>query len=233
MIWPRVPQPLLRRDTWINLVNGLLLFPVRLLLSAVGVDQLRVGLIPLGFLQNPWLQLVFIFLVLDFGRYLLHFAHHRVPFLWSFHRVHHSVETMDSTAGLRMHLVDFLQLSLLPVLLFGVLLDTREIPEWVRMAALVPGILFDSFEHANLRFDASSGWRRAWFAVLNNPLFHSWHHTNEGHLCDGNYGNVLVAWDRLFGTEVTRVVPPAEYGISGDQRLRNDPLSLQILRRES
>lgn len=229
-VWPRVQQPLWRKDVWVNLMNGLLLYPVRLALGALGVYQFRVGLVPLSFLNHPALQLLFCFLVLDFGRYWLHYAHHRVPFLWSFHRVHHSVESMDATAGLRMHAVDFLQLGLLPVFLFGIIFDTSQFPAWILPVAMVPGVLFDSFEHANLRFDASRGWRRAWHRLLNNPLFHSWHHTNEGHLCDGNYGNVLLLWDRLFGTEVTREQPPAEYGLSPDQRLRNGVIDLQLLR---
>ena len=230
--WPRVVQPLWRRDTAINLMNGLILYPVRLGLGGLGVYEFRLGLVPLGWLQNPVLQLLFCFLLLDFGRYWLHYAHHRLPVLWFFHRVHHSVESMDATAGLRMHLVDFIQLGLLPVLLFGVIFDTAGFPAWVLPAAMVPGVFFDAFEHANLRFDLDVGWRRAWHRMFNNPLFHSWHHTNEGHVCDGNYGNVLLLWDRLFGTDVTRLQPPAEYGLSGEQRLQNGVLQLQLLRPE-
>lgn len=231
LLWPRVPQALFRRDTWINIANGLLLYPVRLGLGTLGIFEWKQGLIPLDWLQAPALQFLLSFLLLDFARYWLHYAHHRVPFLWYFHRVHHSSETMDSTAGLRMHLVDFLQLSLLPVLLFGLLLDTRSFEAWVLPAAMVPGVLFDALEHANLRW-RPSGWRRIWDLVLNNPLFHSWHHTRDATLCDGNYGNVLVWWDRLFGTEVTRPQPPELMGIDGGQRLKNSLFGLLLLQRE-
>jgi sterol desaturase/sphingolipid hydroxylase (fatty acid hydroxylase superfamily) len=51
-------------------------------------------------------------------------------------------------------------------------------------------------------------------------------------LCDGNYGNVLLFWDRLFGTDVTGAEPPPLMGIDGDQRLENSLLGLQLLRPE-
>ncbi|MDP6933209.1 MAG: sterol desaturase family protein, partial [Myxococcota bacterium] len=63
------------------------------------------------------------------------------------------------------------------------------------------------------------------------PLFHSWHHTRDGSLCDGNYSNTLVIWDRLFGSEVTRPQPPETYGLEGDQALKFGLLSMQMLRR--
>ncbi len=230
-LWPRVQQPLLRRDTWINLGNALLLYPVRLGLGWLGLFEVKWGVVPMGWLGHPVAQLLFSFVVLDFCRYWLHYAHHRIPFLWSFHRVHHSSETMDATSGLRMHLVDFVQLGLLPVLLFGLIFDTSSFAAWVLPAAMVPGVLFDALEHANLRWEPTR-WRRIWHLALNNPLFHSWHHTRDGILCDGNYGNVLLFWDRLFGTDVTGDRPPELMGIDGDQRLENSLLGLQLLRRE-
>ncbi len=230
--WPRANQPLLHRDTAINIANGALLYPIRLALVALGVDQIRVGLIPTAWSPHPVFTALFAFVLLDLTRYLVHRADHRIPFLWSFHRVHHSTERMDATAGLRMHVVDFLQLSAIPVVLFGVLLDSRDWPEWILPAIMVPGILFDSFEHANLRFPLEHPVGRLWNRVLNNPHFHSWHHTRDGSAVDGNYSNTLIIWDRLFGTDVSQDQPPTALGLGGDQRLANDLIGLQLLRGE-
>ncbi|MEC8424559.1 MAG: sterol desaturase family protein, partial [Myxococcota bacterium] len=98
-------------------------------------------------------------------------------------------------------------------------------------AAMAIGVLFDGFQHANLRVDVENPLFRAWNLLFNNPHFHSWHHTRDGHLQDGNYGNTLVIWDRLFGSEVTQPGSPALYGVGGDQALQNDPLSWLLLRR--
>ena len=100
LVWPREPRPsVFTRETWINLFNGALLFPLRLALTLLGLEALHVGLVPLGQLGHPVLQFLFVFLTLDFTRYWVHRADHRVPFLWSFHRVHHSSLTLDWLAA--------------------------------------------------------------------------------------------------------------------------------------
>ena len=53
--------------------------------------------------------------------------------------------------------------------------------------------------------------------LLNNPHFHVWHHTRDGTEIDGNYGNSLLIWDRLFGTDVTQDKIPLELGITAEQ----------------
>lgn len=226
LVWTRTP-PVVSRDTLVNLATGALLWPIRLLLGLLGAQAVHVGLVDLRGLPGV-VQFLVAFLTLDFVRYWVHRADHRVPFLWSFHRVHHSPQRLDATVGLRMHLVDFLQLSALPVLVFGILFDVRDSP-WVPVAALSVGIVFDAFEHANVRFPIHRPWARVWNRFLNNPLFHGWHHVREGRLCDGNYANVLL-WDRLFGTAILRDAPPLAYGLEPDQALANEVLGLQLLR---
>lgn len=228
--FPRVPgTPLLNRDVVANLVNGVVLFGLRVSLVAAVAARSELGLIDAGALP-VWAQALVGFLLLDFARYWVHYADHRVPWLWTFHRVHHSAERMDATTGLRMHVVDFVQLSAIPILLFGVLLDTSGWAPAVLPGVLAVGAVMDAFQHSNLRIDTGRPWFRAWNLLLNNPHFHSWHHTRDGHLRDGNYSNTLIIWDRLFGTEVTGPVPPEAYGITADEALVNDPLSWQLLR---
>lgn len=232
LAWPReLREGPFTRETWLNLANGLLLFPIRFALGLLGVYELDVGLISTGWLASPVLQFLVAFLLLDFVRYAVHLLDHRVPLLWSFHRVHHSIEALDATSGLRMHVVDFLQLTAIPVVLFGVLLDTSGWAGWAIPAALIVGIVADAIEHSNVEFRLDAAWKRAWFRVFNTPLFHAWHHTRDGALCDGNYANALPLWDRLFGTEVTRPEPPALYGLDGDQRIDTSSLvGMHLLR---
>jgi sterol desaturase/sphingolipid hydroxylase (fatty acid hydroxylase superfamily) len=97
-------------------------------------------------------------------------------------------------------------------------------------AALAVGVVSDAFQHANIRMDMTRPLNRAWNTVLNNPHFHCWHHTRDGALRDGNYGNVLTIWDRIFGTEVTGDLPPERYGLPDKQQLQQTVLSLQLLR---
>lgn len=233
VVRPRSPgQALFNHDSFVNLVTGFGLFALKLLVLTQALAYLEVGLIDVSWLPNGFAQFVFAFLVMDFTRYWVHYADHRVGFLWQFHRVHHSAETLDATTGLRMHVVDFLQLACIPVTTFGLLFNTSQLESWVIPAALATADVFDAFQHSNTRWLAANPLSRAWGTVLNNPLFHSWHHTRDGSLCDGNYGNVLVIWDKLFGTEVTRPEPPPLLGLEASQALDDRSiLGLQLLRR--
>ena len=218
------------RDTLINVVNGLILFGLRVTLIAALAAHMTLGLIDAAAVSEGWQQFLLAFLLLDFTRYWLHRAHHRVPWLWTFHRVHHMTENLDATAGLRMHVVDFIQLSLLPVVIFSVILDVTGWASWVLPAALSVGAIFDAFQHANLTWNTQHPVARAWNILFNHPHFHAWHHTRDGSLCDGNYGNTLVIWDRMFGSDVTGESLPEAYGLEPDQALQNDLVSMHLLR---
>lgn len=234
VIRPRVAdQPLVHRDALLNVANGLLLYAFKLGVLSWALARLDQGWVDLSWLPSGPAQLVFTFVLLDFTRYWVHYADHRVPWLWRFHRVHHSAERLDATTGLRMHVVDFLQLAAIPVVLFSLLFNGKQLDPWVLPAALAVADVMDAFEHANVRMDRTSPLVRAWSLLFNSPSFHCWHHTRDGALCDGNYGNTLVIWDRLFGTDVTQVQPPALYGIEENQALENSVLGWQLLRKRS
>ena len=101
-------------------------------------------------------------------------------------------------------------------------------------SVLLVGTFFDAFQHANIRFSIEHPVGKLWACSLNNPHFHAWHHVREANGQDGNYGNVLLIWDRTFGTEVTQAQLPDALGLNSSQALQtSDPLSLQLLRRPS
>ena len=223
-------QGVLTSDTAINVANGLLLFGMRVTLVAQLAMHMQWGLLDAALVTHPAAQYVLGLLMVDFGRYWLHRAHHRVPWLWTFHRVHHMTRRLDATAGLRMHIVDFVQLSLLPLLLFGGLLDVSSWAGWVLPAVLGTGAAFDAFQHANLAWRPGHPLARAWGVLLNHPHFHAWHHSKDGAHHDGNYGNTLVIWDRCFRSVVTGQALPEAYGLDEDQDLANHLIGMQLLR---
>ncbi len=57
--------------------------------------------------QIPFLpQLQLCVLVASLAQYWTYRAYHKVPFLWRFHAVRHSVKTMDWRAGSRQHMLE-------------------------------------------------------------------------------------------------------------------------------
>jgi sterol desaturase/sphingolipid hydroxylase (fatty acid hydroxylase superfamily) len=136
-------------------------------------------------------QLILVLVVKDFLDWCVHNLLHRIPWLWDFHKVHHSIEELDSIGSFRFHWIElvFSALVYLPFILLG-------INERVLLANAVFGTLIGHLNHSNLRLD----WGPLKY-VLSSPRFHAWHHDriHRGEK-GGNFGVVLCIWDRIFGT---------------------------------
>ena len=153
--------------------------------------------------QPLWLQFVEILLVVDLATYWVHRAFHQVPWLWSFHAIHHSSRHLDWLAGSRMHVVDVLvtrSAAFLPVFILG--FDAK---------ALYAYLVFVSFHavfiHANVR------WRFPYLRwVIATPQYHHWHHTSDEEGLDKNFAGFLPLWDVLFRTAHQPDHWPQRYG---------------------
>ncbi|MBK8700490.1 MAG: sterol desaturase family protein [Saprospiraceae bacterium] len=70
-----------------------------------------------------WAILLTGFLVRDFVQWWVHRLLHRLPFLWNFHKVHHSVEQMGFAAHLRYHWMEnvvYRSIEYIPLALMGI-----------------------------------------------------------------------------------------------------------------
>ena len=158
-----------------------------------GLQSLGVRLDPSPLADWPFLAQFCVFLVLaDFLQWCIHNLLHRVPWLWAFHKVHHSIDTMDWIGNWRFHwmeIVVYKSLQWLPL----AWLDAS--PGAVFAVAVVTTVWGD-FNHANL--DVGLG--RLGY-VLNSPRMHLWHHdqSSEGGVAK-NFGVVFSLWDHVFGT---------------------------------
>jgi len=204
----RPEQPRIRRDFWLDAFYMFFNFFLFNLIAWQGVSNVAVlafsdalewcGITNLVAIEvgglPTWLQLAILFLLRDFIQYNIHRLLHRVPWLWSFHKVHHSVAQMGFAARLRFHWLEtaaYRTLEYIPLAIIGFGIDDFLI---VHLASLLIGHL----NHANIYLPL--GPLRY---VLNNPQMHIWHHV--WHLPAGrrfgiNYGLSLSLWDYLFGT---------------------------------
>lgn len=171
------------------------------------------------------------FLLDDFFRFYLHKLLHEVPFLWVFHKVHHSARTLTPITVFRAHPVEGILFSLrttlvqaISIALFVFFFGSRADLITVFGASLV-AFLFN-VTGSNLRHShiPIGYWPRIekW---LISPAQHQIHHsTNPVHF-DKNYGVILSIWDRLSGTLVHSQTDQAlEFGLSrkrlpGEQNL--------------
>lgn len=163
--------------------------------------------------MHPALQLVLFFFIADFVQWCVHNLLHRIPFLWKFHKIHHSVKEMGFAAHLRYHFLEtFVYQSVKYISLAMIFGFTLEYAFIVYASTVVIGHL----NHANL------GWSYGPLKYLfNNPKMHIWHHAKElpdSHSKGMNFGISLSCWDYLFGTAyVPRDGRDIELGFPNDE----------------
>lgn len=149
----------------------------------------------LNWLNLPnWAQVVGAFLFFDAWMYLWHRLNHRVPFLWRFHRTHHSDPKMDVTTASRFHLGEIVLSSILRVPVIALL----GLELW--QLALYETAMFTvvQIHHANI---ALPDWLdRSLRLLIVTPFMHKVHHSRWQPETDSNFSSLFSFWDRLFGT---------------------------------
>jgi len=172
--------------------------------AAVGVavyaSQQGWGL--LNMLDLPlWVHIIISAILLDLAVYWQHVASHKIPMIWSFHKMHHADRDIDATTGIRFHPVEIL-LSMLYKMVIVLILGPH----------IVGVILFEiilngsaMFNHANVRLPL---WLdkivRIFFVT---PDMHRVHHSVIPRETNSNYGFNLSIWDKIFGSYMDQ---PAE-----------------------
>ena len=142
-----------------------------------------------------WARILIFFVVIDFVQWFTHVTLHKYPFLWNFHKVHHSVKEMGFAAHLRYHWMEpvvYKSFKYIPLAIMGGF--TAQDVALVHFFNITIGHL----NHANI------GWDYGPFKyLLNNPKMHIWHHAKElpEERKNGvNFGITLSLWDYLFKT---------------------------------
>lgn len=143
---------------------------------------------------DPAIQLIVFFVLLDFVQWFTHVLLHRVPTLWQFHKVHHSVKEMGFAAHLRYHWMENILYK--PLKTLAVMIIGGFEPEQAFIVHFV-AIAIGHLNHANLKIS----WGPFKY-IFNNPIMHLHHHAYQ--LPKGkygvNYGISLSVWDYLFKT---------------------------------
>lgn len=204
----RKDQPKFRKDFWLDFfymffnffLFSLIIFNaasdvvVRFFnetLAAIGITNL----VAFEVMSWPiWAHLLLGFAVRDFVQWWIHRLLHKVPFLWEFHKVHHSVKEMGFAAHLRYHWMEnvvYRTLEYIPLALIGIGLRDFFV---IHIFTLAVG----HFNHSNFKLNLGP-----LKYIFNNPQMHIWHHAKdlpEGKRFGVNFGLTLSVWDYLFKT---------------------------------
>ena len=139
-------------------------------------------------------EVIAVFLFLDFWRYWEHRLLHEVPLLWRLHLVHHSDTEVDVTTGQRHHPLE----AALTTVLMLVLLFALGFSPLALGIYLLWGTVSALYTHTSLVMPERIDRRLRYWLVT--PSVHGVHHSDHQPQTDSNYGSVLSVWDRLFGT---------------------------------
>ena len=174
-------------------VASLALYPVtRLVEPHLPANLLRVDLHAVdAFWMGP-LVLVYL-LVFDFLFYWFHRAQHSWPFMWRYHRFHHSDPNVGVTSATRHHWLEeamrYFFISAPLVILVG---HPEAVLPWLGILIGVEGM----FIHWNTRIRLGPLTK-----VIVGPQYHRIHHSFAAEHVDKNFAVIFPVWDRLFATQ--------------------------------
>jgi sterol desaturase/sphingolipid hydroxylase (fatty acid hydroxylase superfamily) len=189
---------------WVNtMVVPLAALTVMAFIGGAIRESLPVGFRDWMSARPPWLQLGLAVVLAELWSYWAHRLAHAVPFLWRFHRVHHSIEHMTWVSALRQHPFDavwIMAASNVPAFALGV--DLRPLAAFIFFERLYTVLL-----HSNIDF--SFGW---FDHLLASTRFHHWHHDSGEKGRNRNFAGMFSILDTVFNTYQPTGTAPKSFG---------------------
>jgi sterol desaturase/sphingolipid hydroxylase (fatty acid hydroxylase superfamily) len=147
-----------------------------------------------------------LFLAYELGYWFNHWLSHKVPFLWEFHKVHHTAEVLTPLTNFRVHPVyawifaNILAFAAAVANGFGhyafgdatyqyALNDTNVI-----LVLFIHGYVHLQHSHMWIAFRGLAG------RIFISPAHHQVHHSDNPAHYNKNFGSCLALWDWMFGT---------------------------------
>jgi len=164
------------------------------------------------------------FLVYELAYWLNHYVSHEIPFLWRFHRVHHTAETLTPLTVFRVHPIDTLVFYNMTAVMMGGVngLGLYLLGGKVTSVTLFGGdaillvfvFLTVHLQHSHVWIAFTGPWGR----IFASPAHHQIHHSNNPAHFGKNLGSCLALFDWLFGTlrVPAPVREPIVYGVDAE-----------------
>ena len=170
--------------------NILMSFSVKGTILAFHFFLYNFRVIDLASLIPLWVMWVLTFIFIDLIFYIYHRLSHRVRFLWAVHMSHHSSEEMNFAVSFRQ--AWFGPISKVP---FFMLMPILGFDPTIIAVAGVISTLWGIVGHTQIINKLGP-----LELVFNTPSHHRVHHGANPEYIDKNYGNLLIVWDKMFGT---------------------------------
>ncbi|TRZ52444.1 sterol desaturase family protein [bacterium] len=147
---------------------------------------------PLNHIESIPTKVFLSFVLFDLMLYWLHVARHKCPFLWNFHKVHHSDLDMNTTTALRLHIMEVL----LTTAAKAIFIIIAGIPSLLIAFNEIVITAIVMMNHSNVLLCKE----KLIAFVFIVPSRHVVHHSSYWKEHESNFGFALSFWDRIFGT---------------------------------
>lgn len=147
-----------------------------------------------------------LFVAYELGYWIDHYLSHNVPFLWEFHKVHHTAEVLSPLTNFRVHPVDTIVFNNILAVVMGAagglahyFLGHGTAPLTIansNVIVLVFFFLIGHLQHTHFWIAFTGVWGR----LILSPAHHQIHHSTDPRHFNKNLGSFLAVWDWMFGT---------------------------------
>lgn len=181
-------------------INEVILFTYEYLLDHYGFVKISI----FSKTEVMFLFTFVLFVLSDFTRYWLHRLLHVVPWLWEFHKVHHSAKVLTPITFYRVHPIENILFGFRYSLVVGVVSGVFMyfFGAYIGLVEIVGANAFlylFSLAGSNLRHShIKLGYPKMIESICISPHQHQLHHSSK--YLNKNFGGYLAIWDTIFGT---------------------------------
>ena len=164
-------------------------------------------------------------IIQDIGTYGVHWAFHKIPLLWHFHKVHHGATHLTPLTQYRIHPIELIVNNAKAIIIIGLVtgymdyLSNYQISKIMFLGVNLFSFIF-LFLGANLRHSHVRLSYPTWLEkIFISPFQHQIHHSDHPAHFNKNLGSKLAIWDWLFGTLVrSKEVGKIKFGIGQENK---------------
>jgi len=172
-----------------------------------------------SYTQVVILYTISLFVISDFTRYWLHRFLHTIPFLWEFHKVHHSAKVLNPLTFYRVHPVENILFGLryalsigivsgIFIYFFGAFISVFEIVG-VNALLFIFSLAGSNLRHSHIKIKYPKLVENFFISPYQHQIHHSTKHSNK------NFGGYLAIWDKLFNSiEYSSNVKKIRFGLN-------------------